>query len=251
MKKIIPNCIVAALFVMTLVVNATANNTDIQSYGHYKKMMHMKKTDGVVNLQKSIPSANAYAVGATHQGLGEITVIDSKVWLDYGKDGLGNSTNIIPADEQAVLLAVSQVKDWDLISIRNGLSKKQLFKVILEKAKQYGLDKDAPFPFLLEGSFNKLKIHVINGQDPKSKGHGDKTSFLKKIQEERNNQQATVVGFYSASTQGIYTHPGESWHLHAVIRDENIGAHVDDLTTSKNVILKLPHMRNKIGLAKE
>jgi len=240
MRKLYLYCIATALCIVT----AAANNTDIQNYGHYKKMMHMKKTDGVVNLQKSIPSANTYAVGATHKGLGEITIIDSKVWLDYGKDGLGNSVNTIPTDEKAVILAVSQVKDWHLISIHNGLSKKQLFKVILEKTKEYGLNKDAPFPFLLEGSFNKLKIHVINGQNPKSKGHGSKISFLNKVQEERNNQQATVVGFYSASTQGVYTHPGESWHLHAVIRDENIGAHVDDITTSKNVILKLPRLSN-------
>jgi len=40
-----------------------------------------------MNLQASIPSAGAYTVGATHQGHGEITVIDSEVWLGYDKDG--------------------------------------------------------------------------------------------------------------------------------------------------------------------
>ena len=104
MKKIAYFCIAVVLFVTTSVLNANANNTDVQSYGHFKKMIHMKKTEGVVNLQKSIATTNAYAVGATHQGLGEITVIDSKVWLDYGRDGLGNSTNKIPDAEQALLL---------------------------------------------------------------------------------------------------------------------------------------------------
>jgi acetolactate decarboxylase len=236
--------IATSLLVMAIAINANANNTAVQNYGHFKKMMHMKKTDGVVNLQKALPSSNAYAVGATHQALGEITVLDSKIWLDYGKDGLGNSINTIPVDEQALLLATSQVNNWQSLSIHEELSKNQLFKVILEKAKQLGIDTDAPFPFLLDGSFNKLKIHVINGQNPDFKGHGNKFSFLNKTQEERKNQQATVIGFYSASTQGVFTHPGESWHLHAVIKSENIGAHVDDLTTNKNMILKLPYTSN-------
>ena len=82
------------------------------------------------NLQKAIPSVNGYAVGAIQQGLGEITVIDSKIWLDYGKDGLGNSSNNIPAGEQAVILATSQVENWQTIKVNNTFSKKNLFEFI-------------------------------------------------------------------------------------------------------------------------
>ena len=225
--------IVTPLFVIT----ACTQVENVQSYGHFKKMMHLKKTEGVVNLQKAIPSVNGYAIGAIQQGLGEITVIDSKIWLDYGQDGFGNSLNNIPPDEQAVILVTSQVDNWQTTKIHNALSKEQLFKVILEKAKQLGLN--APFPFLLEGNLD-LKLHVINGQNPKFVGHGGFIPLFKQIKEERKNQMAMVIGFYSASNQGVYTHPGESWHLHAVIVSENIGAHVDDISTKKNVILKLP-----------
>lgn len=238
MKNITCSKLVVSL-IATLALNAGASNADIQSYGHYKKMIHMEKTDGVVNLQESIPSANAYAVGATHKGLGEITVINGEVWLDYGNDGLGDATNTIPGDEQATLLAVSEVTQWQSVEISDGLSRQALFGAILEKAKNSGLDADTPFPFLLEGNFKQLTLHVIDGQNPKFGGHGSKQGFFIKAQEERNNQTATVVGFYSAKTQGVYTHPGESWHLHAVIRDENIGAHVDDIWTN-TVVLKLP-----------
>ena len=103
---------------------------------------------------------------------------------------------------------------------------------------------NTPFPFLLEGNFDKLTLHVINGQNPEFQGHGGKVTLFRQIKEERNNQVASVVGFYSAGNQGVYTHPGESWHLHAVIRDENVGAHVDDISTHKNVILKLPLKNN-------
>lgn len=240
MKKISFKVIIATILVAITCMNVNAKNVYIQNYGHYKKMMHMKKTKGVIKLQKAIPTVNSYAVGAIQQGIGEITVIDGKVWLDYGKDGIGNSLNTIPSDEQAVLLATSQVKKWQNVKIKKALPKEELFKAILEKAKEYGLNVNAPFPFLLEGSFNTLIIHVINGQDPEFKGHGGSAKLFRQIKEERKNQKATVVGFYSASNQGVYTHPGESWHLHAVIRNENIGAHVDGVSTNENIILKLP-----------
>lgn len=227
------------IFTITLAVDASADNAAIQSYGHYKKMIHKQKTNGVVNLQKAIPSENAYAVGATHQGLGEITIIDGEVWLDYGKDGLGNSVNTIPADEEAVLLAISEVKTWQSVTLADGLANELLFESILEQAKANDLDADAPFPFLLEGNFKQLQLHVIDGKNPKFGGHDSKEGLFIKAQEQRDNQEATVVGFYSADTQGLYTHPGESWHLHAVIRDENIGAHVDGIATN-HVVLKLP-----------
>ena len=62
-----------------------------------------------------------------------------------------------------------------------------------------------------------------------------KEGFFIKAQEDRNDQQATVVGVYSAKTPG----PGESWHLHGLIQDENISAHVDDISTN-TVVLSLP-----------
>ena len=244
MKTVIRSILIIPVFLYCYSDTSFATNFSVKSYGHFKKMMHMKKTEGVVNIQKAIPPVNGYAVGAIQKGLGEITVIDSKVWLDYGKDGIGHSVNSTPANEKAALLVTSQVEKWREIRVENQLSRERLFKFILDKAEQYGLDVNAPFPFILEGSFDNLLLHVINGQHSNSGGHRKEGHLLKQIKEERNKQKAIVIGFYSANTQGVYTHPGESWHLHAVIKDENIGAHVDDISVLNGSILKLPSVRD-------
>ncbi len=244
MNPVIQSILTIIVFLYCYSDTSFANNFNVTSYGHFKKMVHMKKTEGVVDIQKAIPPVNGYAIGAIQKGLGEITVIDNEVWLDYGKDGIGHSVNSIPADEKAVLLATSQVEKWQEIRVQNQLSKERLFTFILEQAKQHGLDVNAPFPFILEGSFDNLLLHVINGLNPKSGGHGKKSHLFKQIKEERNKQKSIVIGFYSASTQGVYTHPGESWHLHAVIQEENIGAHVDDISILNGSILKLPAVQN-------
>ena len=229
-----------SLFAILLNPIAYAETIEIKSYGHYKKMIHMKNTDGVIGLQKAIPAKNSYAVGAIQKGVGEITVLNGKVYLDYGKDGIGNALNKIPEDEKAVLLATTTVEKWQSINFSSPMAKEDLFKVILTNAKEHGLDVDKPFPFLLEGGFKELKIHVINGQNPKFEGHGGKEKMFQMATETRNHQKATVVGFYSASNQGVYTHPNESWHLHAIIEEKNVSAHVDDLHTGHSLTLKLP-----------
>ncbi len=235
-----PLLFTSCLFATLLNPLVYAETIEIESYGHYKKMIHMKNTDGVIGLKKAIPAKNSYAVGAIQKGAGEITVLNGKVYLDYGKDGIGNALNKIPEDEKAVLLATTTVEKWKSINLSNPIAKEDLFKIILAKAKEHGLDVDKPFPFLLEGGFKELKIHVINGQNPKFEGHGGKEKMFQMATETRNHQKATVVGFYSASNQGVYTHPNESWHLHAIIEEKNVSAHVDDLHTGHSLTLKFP-----------
>ena len=49
-----------------------------------------------------------------------------------------------------------------------------------------------------------------------------------------------IIGFYSAANQGVYTHPGESWHLHLVIEKEGKAGHIDAFSVRKGTVLKLP-----------
>jgi hypothetical protein len=226
-------------FVIIGCVGLKEKNVKVKSYGNLTKMMHLKKTEGVINLQKAIPPVNGYAVGAIQNGKGEITVVNSNVWLDYGKDGIGKAVNKIPPNVKAVILATVKVSKWQTVKIEKTLTKEELYKFIIEKARQDGLDINAPFPFLLEGYF-KLSIHVIDGLNSNPDVH----TLYKHITDLRYNQKAVVIGFYSAGTQGVFTHPGKSWHLHAVIEKDDIGAHVNDLTVQKNTILKLPVVNN-------
>lgn len=212
----------------------------VKSYGKYKRMIHMKDTTGVVKLTDALSSDHLFAVGAIQHGLGEITVIDGKPYLDYGDDGIGNSKNAIPSEEQAVLLVTAEVKQWQSVKIPDFLSQDKLFEIILSKAKEHGLDVEKPFPFMLEGGFKELKVHVINGRNPKFAGHGSKEKFYHSMVATKTHQPASVVGFYSASNQGIYTHPGESWHLHAIIEENNASVHIDGIHTGGHTTLKLP-----------
>ena len=213
----------------------------LQSYGKFKKMVHLKKVGGVVDLKTALSGSHRFAVGAIKKGEGEITVVDSKVWLAYGREGPGKATRVIPEGEQAVLLVTAQVEEWQSIVVPKTLSESEMHHFVLEQAKKKGLDTKAPFPFLFEGPLASLKWHVINGLNPEFRGHGGPPLFHQ-FKENREKTSGTVIGFYSAGIQGVFTHPGESWHLHILFWKEEKAGHVDEVVVGKGAVLKLPEI---------
>ena len=207
-------------------------------YGHFKKMMHKKVTDGVVNLKQAIQQPHLYAVGAPAHGTGEITVVDSKLWLDYGADGLGNAIHEPSAGEQAVILVTAEVSEWRDVTVPEDMEAADLHEFILSQAGSNGLDTKSPFPFMLDGRYFELDWHVLNGL--KSSVESGHKGLFEKISEHQSNNTGKVVGFYSAASQGIYTHPGESWHLHLVMAKEGKAGHIDAISVRKGTVLKLP-----------
>lgn len=215
---------------------------DLKYYGSFKKMMHMKNVDGVVNLKTALTGRNIYAVGAIKNAEGEIVVHDGKAWLSYGKDGLDKITHEIPDGEQAMLLVTAEVKRWKEIAISKDMDESELYEFILAEAKKSGLDASKPFPFLIECRTKNLVWHVINGtntHDMSGHGHGGH-NFIKSIVEKREQVSVVLIGFYSADIQGAFTHLGESWHTHVIIKDENKAGHVEKIGVGKGSILKLP-----------
>lgn len=207
-------------------------------YGHFKKMMHMKNTDGVVDLDQATNQPHLYGVGAPAHGTGEITVADGVLWLDYGADGLGNATHEATKGEQAVLLVTAQVKTWIDVTIPADMNATQMQEYILAQASAQGIDTDVPFPFLLDGAYFDFDWHILNGVNP---GGGHELGGLyHKIEEHRAQTAGAVVGFYSAALQGVFTHPGESWHLHVIFASEGKAGHVDNISVRGGTVLKLP-----------
>ncbi len=211
----------------------------LSHFGHFKKMMHSKNVDGVVNLKKALDLPHIYAVGATAGGTGEITVIDNKIWLDYGADGLGNAKLEAPPDEMAVLLVRAQVDEWLEVKVPQDMNSSAMHAFIIDQAQSHNINTSKPFPFLLEGNFYDLDWHVVNGLKSSESGH-KKGGIFKKEREHRNKTKGTVIGFYSAASQGVYTHPGESWHLHVVFEKEEKAGHIDAISVRQGTLLQLP-----------
>jgi len=243
-KKLLITPILWLLFFSASFLQA-AEPFNLRHYGNFKKVVHMRGMNGVADLNTVLSAPHTYAVGAIKDGKGEITVIDSEAWLAYGKDGLGRTQHKIPEGEQAALLVTAQVKNWKKIVVPKRMSESELHDFILKNAERYGLNTKKPFPFLIEGPFQDLRWHVINGPNPEFKGHfkghGGEPPFIQ-LKEHMEQTSGVIIGFYSANIKGVFTHPGESWHQHILIRDKERAGHVDEVAVGKGAVLKLPEI---------
>ena len=243
-KKLLITPILCLLFFYASFLQA-AEPFNLRYYGNFKEVVHKKGVKGVVDLKTVLAAPHAYAVGAIKGGKGEITVIDSEVWLAYGKDGLGKIQRRIPEGEQAALLVTAQVKNWKKIVVPKKMSESELYDFILKQAERYGLNTKKPFLFLIEGPFQDVRWHVINGPNPEFtghfRGHGGEPPFIQ-LKEYIEETSGVIIGFYSANVKGVFTHPGESWHLHILIGDKERAGHVDEVVVGKGAVLKLPEI---------
>ena len=236
--KHLPAFIIALTLLSSAAIAQETAPFSLTHYGHFKKMMHMKNTAGVVDLNQATSLPNLFGVGAPAHGTGEITIVDGELWLDYGADGLGNAKHAATNDEQAVLLVTAQVSKWADVVVPNDMGASAMQDFILTAANAQGIETDHAFPFAIEGDYFDLDWHILNGRK-EGGGHG-LGGLFHKIKDHRAQTTGTIVGFYSAAVQGIYTHPGESWHLHVVFADEGMAGHVDAISLRKGAILKLP-----------
>lgn len=216
---------------------------DLRYYGSFKKILHLK-LEGVAGLKEILAGSHLYAVGALAEGAGEITVSDSGVWLSYGKDGMDSAVRAIPEGEQALMVVTARVEKWKEVTVPNDMPEADFHQFVLAEAGRAGIDTGAPFPFQVDGPAKGLSWHVINGRNPEFRGHGGPHLMnnppMKLLKERLERASATLIGFYSAGIQGEFTHPGESWHVHVLFRDENRAGHVDEVTIAEGALLKLP-----------
>ena len=181
---------------------------------------------------------NLYALGAIENLKGEIQIFDGVASNSSVQDstvGISNSFKI-----GAALLVYAQVEDWESFTLSSSVKSKTELEIEIAKlAKEYGIDSEKPFPFLIEGSAASLTWHVIDWKD------GDTVHTHKKHQESGpngiiENKTVEILGFYSTKHKAVFTHHTTFMHMHFKTKDSSIAGHLDDLVLGKGMVLKLP-----------
>ncbi len=201
-------------------------------------MMHDGQTSTVVRTSDVVPGPHTYAVGALSELRGEVTIVDDQVWLSY-PHGAGHRT-IADANhtEGAALLVTAQVEHWNEVRIEEDLAMDE-FEAHLAKLAEKRQLADEPFVFRVEALFPRLEIHVVDGSKLKP-GTSAREHHAASVQIKSMQVAATLVGFRSSSHQGVFTHHGETTHVHAVLSDPLVTGHVDAVVVPRGAILKLP-----------
>lgn len=217
---------------------ASAQNPVVYVHGALKNMMMHADISPQVDLSEYSGSAGWWGLGAIAGLKGEVLIWDGEPWVssaDAGQITLRSSP-----EAEATLLVASQVEEWQVISVPEGVTSQEEFEAFLAKAAENaGLDVTQPFPFRLEGMFDSLAWHVVDWKegDTEHTCEKHKTTGPHGVETDIESQ---LLGFHSVKHHRIFTHHSTNIHVHAWLNNAGTVAHVDGLTLSNGTNLILP-----------
>jgi hypothetical protein len=203
----------------------------VRWYGALRSIMHEGQTQAAVRLAEVIPGPHAWGLGALEGLRGEATVLDDVVWLARpNADGTAEVRRgeLDGADttQGAALFVVANVESWAETVVQNEVPWGQLDSFLESAITAHGVGLDAPAAVRVEGAVAMLKWHVVDGSKVlPGAGHAEHARTAVSGVVERAD--ARLVGFFSISHQGVFTHAGSRSHLHVLVESSRVSGHVD------------------------
>ncbi len=205
--------------------------------------MHGEVMDGQVRCSDVTNKPNVFGIGASDRLQGEILICESVVWVAKVQDGNRIETRRSDsAEDSAVFLAVSQVPQWTETTVEQDVSAEEFDDFIQKTINQAGLDKLETVPFVIEGQFPSLKMHVLNGRCPFAEVRIEVEGAGPPHRIALNDVQGLLVGFYSDSGAGRITHHSTRTHVHALVgtEDNRMVGHTDEVALKAGTHIRVP-----------
>lgn len=233
---------------LSLTLGCAASRTEVMQVGQMHDVLSggAETAPGIVELDDVLQRPHAYGVGALAGLAGEITIDDGRAWIARPDGGaLQIEGPLETSTDQAALLTVAYVDDWQSVRLDRDLAGDALEQFIADQAAAAGLDAGQPFPFVLDGELTDLDIHVINGICPMRPGTrltADQEPWRLTIDQPTPGR---VVGIYAADAVGKLTHAGTAMHAHALVEEDGreVTGHIERLGLASGTELMLPRVR--------
>jgi alpha-acetolactate decarboxylase len=224
----------AILFLLTAVLGQAGSNPPVTVVGKLREVMHgdIKAKIRLADLDLN----HLYGVGPITEMDGEITIIDGQVSL--ARVQADGTIRIDHAPTcSAPFLVYSRVSRWSEVKIPSSLvSAQELEQFVEESAKRLGLESEAPFPFLVQGTFKNISFHIVRRGEPGANVHDNRANFSER------DVTGRIVGFFSKHDQGIFTHHDSFVHMHLEAESRHLSGHVEsfEFEPSSKAVLLLP-----------
>jgi len=224
------------------------SSSEVRVDGTLHRIMHDGDFSSAVEITSSFVASTTFGVGAVAGLMGEITILDGRVWvssvvddeirtqvIEPKTDGIDPALNTV----KAALLVSTDVNAWHPFVLSTDASLAVVSKEIRAHADAIGLDH--PIVFRVVGDLPEFEGHVIDGSQVTSAMSHDERHEKAVIRKQFASQSGTLVGFVSTEHEGVFTHKGESIHVHAALEGSGATIHVDsgELPTGTTIELGL------------
>jgi acetolactate decarboxylase len=228
MKTIITLFLIFALFF------AGYSQSDLKIYGSLREVMQENDTSEKVRLNLMGPIFNYYGLGAVAGLDGEILILNGETYVTRVFDG--SLATDKSTDVGAALLVMSSVDAWDTLKVDADIHS---LKELEDHIESLGYE-DA-FPFMVLSGKSIIRWHVIRPPESGEEAKNHKDLGVKG----KYQGESIILGFYSDSHQGMFTHHGEKLHMHFQSADKLYAGHVDEVMIYENDKLLIPKYLQK------
>jgi acetolactate decarboxylase len=217
---------------------------EVQVAGTLRGVMHEGKTRAVARLADLLPDPDLWALGALGDLDGELTVIAGTAYLSRPVGPDEARTEVATESQAGAALLVSvRIEEWQTAQTARAVPFAEVGAEIERLATAAGLDPKQRIPFVLEGEFEDLAWHVVDGRRLPRGSASHEDHLAASVQRRAPRTKATLLGFWSANDQGVFTHMGERTHVHCVVPEPLSSGHVDHVVVPAGTTVKLPAAR--------
>lgn len=187
----------------------------------------------------TLTKENLYAIAPLGRIEGEVTVLNGEFYVSradaQGQEGVANSSKI-----HSPFAIFAYVNNWKAVEWKGTItSEEQLQQVIEQVAKENGVDTEQAFPFRVITGFKQMNYHIISKPADEQTHNHELHNLAKKLFVARN-VQGELLGFFSKTHEGVFTHRGHWIHTHFVSENKQQMGHVEDFRTKGKVIILMP-----------
>jgi hypothetical protein len=213
----------------------SAEPYSIETFGVFRDLMLKGDFSPKVAIGSVMTRLPSTGVGAVSGARGEITILDGKLIISYGKP---NGFQV-QADETAALLATGKVKEWQSVRVDVDVPLAGVEVFLAQVAKVHGLDPEKSFPFQVRGILAPYGMHV--NAAPIDGLHDMGLPMAIMVERKGDAIAGSVAGIHvSRALVGVVTHGGERVHAHWVASDGQSTAHLDFWGIKAGTMLLLP-----------
>ena len=206
--------------------------------GALKNMMRKGDISAKAHLNSLKDSSHLYAIGALENLKGEIQIFDGNAFNTSVQGGEIDFDQSFT--KKATLLVYAMVDQWTSYPIPNAISTRdQLQNFIKQTARDHGVDIRTPFPFQVKGTVKTLDWHIIDWKTGDTE-HSHEKHITSGLHGRLRDQAVELLGFYSDSHHGIFTHHSTNLHVHFKTIDGAIAGHADNYELAPGMTLELP-----------
>lgn len=223
------------LLVLALSAATARAGTEVRVIGEMRRMFMAHDIGPNVDLAKLKSASHLYALGPVAGLKGEITVVDSRVFVSraHGKDAVVS----VEPNASAIFLVHSSVSAWRSIAIPTNI----VTDADLASFLQGQLPANSRSAFLVRGTAARAQYHIQNYQG-KAEDLTHAAHDKSKVLFELTQTPVELVGFFTNREEdgGSFVHQGQTIHIHLISEDRKSMGHLESISLAPGATLLLP-----------